>query len=351
MAEIDARIPLMFDTSTIYNPVKAQADQIALQKGRNDLQKAEFEQSMQPFQRQKAMDEQSLNGLKVAAAKTDHALRLLDAAQDPSQWGAVRNTIIQDGLAKPNEIPEMYSPAFVQKARMAHMDLKDKLDNQFRNAQLALQREDLTERRADRKEDRALRDRYYDILEKNALTKAGETVDPDTGEIIPSLPNKPMPQTAQKALLEDLHNYRQTVSALNLALGGKVGEAQGDKEATGIKGYLPEGILQRIDPEGVDTRAAIANLGSMVIHDRSGAAVTASEYPRLKPFIPKETDRGDVLQKKLRRFAEEYKKDIEEKMDLAKQQGYKTPQLQIDEIPSLPSSQPSSGKTIKWGDL
>jgi len=218
MAEIDARIPLMFDTSTIYNPVKAQADQIALQKGRNDLQKAEFEQSMQPMQRQKAMDEQSLNGLKVAAAKTDHALRLLGAAQDPAQWANVRSAIIQDGLAKPNEIPEMYSPAFVQKARMAHMDLKDKLDNQFRNAQLALQRENLGDRRADRKEDRELRNRYYDILEKNALTKAGETVDPDTGEIVATKKNVQLPVGALKLQEEALDNLA-TAKSIDADLG------------------------------------------------------------------------------------------------------------------------------------
>lgn len=199
MADIDARIPLMFDTSTIYDPNKAEAEKLALQKSR-------FEQSMQPFQRQKAMDEQSINNLKVAAAKTDHALKLLDAAQDPTQWGQVRGALIQDGLAKANEIPEMYSPAFVQKARMAHMDLKDRLDNQFRNAQLGVQREDLAARREDRKEERAQRDRYYNILEKNAYTKAGETVDPDTGEIVATKKAVALPVGALKLQEEALDN-------------------------------------------------------------------------------------------------------------------------------------------------
>ena len=343
MAEIDARIPLGFDTSTIYDPVKAEARQLEIQKAKSDLQKASFEQSMQPFQRQKAMDEQSLNGLKVAAAKTDQALKLLDAAQGPDQWQQVRASILQNGLAKPNEIPEVYSPAFVQKARMAHMALKDRLDNQFRNAQLALQREDLTERRADRKENRDLRNRYYDILEKNALTRAGETVDPDTGEIVPTKPTKPMPSAMQTGLLKDVTSYKRAISALNLAMGGKVGSAQGDKEATGLKGYLPEGLLQRIDPAGVDTRAAIADLGSLEIHDRSGAAVTAAEYPRLKPFIPKANDDGPTVQKKLRRFAEIYKQEIADRINLADQQGYKTPELQLDEVPALPSSESSAG--------
>jgi hypothetical protein len=211
MAEIDARIPLMFDTGTIFDPNKAEAEKLALQKSK-------FEQSMQPFQRQKAMDEQAINGLKVAAAKTDQALKLLDAAQDPAAWAQVRAGIIENGLAKPNEIPEMYSPAFVQKARMAHMDLKDKLDNQFRNAQLALQREDLGEKRADRREGRELQSRYYDILEKNAQTKAGQMVDPDTGEIVSTKKNVQLPVGALKLQEEALDNLA-TARSVDADLG------------------------------------------------------------------------------------------------------------------------------------
>lgn len=261
MAEIDARIPLGFDTSTIYNPVKAQAQQLQIQKAQSDLQKADFERSMQPFERQKAMDAQQINGLKVAAAKTDHALRLLDAAQDPSQWTNVRNTIIQEGLAKPNEIPEMYSPAFVQKARMAHMDLKDRLDNQFRNAQLALQREDLGEKIAGRREDRELRDRYYDILEKNALTKAGETVDPDTGEIVPTKKNVQLPVGALKLQEEALDN-------LSVARGI-------DADLGAFEGQLEKGDLNLSLGKNITSRAR--NLvGASTPESRNFASFKAS---------------------------------------------------------------------------
>ena len=60
--------------------------------------------------------------------------------------------------------------------------------------------------------------------------------------------------------------------------------------------------LNRLDPKGTVTRAAIADIGSMIMHDRSGAAVTASESPRLKPFIPLITDSVDTAKKKLERL-------------------------------------------------
>jgi hypothetical protein len=68
-------------------------------------------------------------------------------------------------------------------------------------------------------------------------------------------------------------------------------------------------MLQRIDPEGVNTRAYIADLGSMIVHDRSGAAVTASEMPRLKPFIPKSTDTAEAVQDKLKRFIRAFEQE------------------------------------------
>lgn len=49
-------------------------------------------------------------------------------------------------------------------------------------------------------------------------------------------------------------------------------------------------VNQRRDPEGTRARQLLANLASMEIKDRSGAAVTVSEFPRLAPFIPNAYD-------------------------------------------------------------
>lgn len=127
-----------------------------------------------------------------------------------------------------------------------------------------------------------------------------------------------LPAAIGSKFMENSQNLRMAENALDLI--GK------HKEATGVKGYLPDPLLQRIDPNGVDTRAAVANLGSMVIHDRSGAAVTASEFPRLRPFIPSATDAPDVVKKKLTQFVTEYKKINQEMTEFYKESGYDIPE-------------------------
>jgi len=76
--------------------------------------------------------------------------------------------------------------------------------------------------------------------------------------------------------------------------------------AMGLKNILGDEINQRLDPNGIDARAAVANIGSLIIHDRSGAAVTAAETPRLKPFIPMPTDGADAAIKKLKLLRQQY---------------------------------------------
>lgn len=73
------------------------------------------------------------------------------------------------------------------------------------------------------------------------------------------------------------------------------------------KKYLGIGMLankfislaDRLQPEGVPLRAAISDLSSAIIHARSGAAVSALEFDRLRPFIPSETDSVRVAFNKL----------------------------------------------------
>lgn len=73
-------------------------------------------------------------------------------------------------------------------------------------------------------------------------------------------------------------------------------------EAVGLSRMAGDAVNQRIDPKGVDARAAIADVGSLLIHDRSGAAVTISETPRLLPFVPMVTDSPAAAKKKLNRL-------------------------------------------------
>ena len=112
--------------------------------------------------------------------------------------------------------------------------------------------------------------------------------------------------------------------AINLLQGKDLPGMEGDVSATGLKGYLPTGMLNRLDPQGVSTRAEIADIGSLKLHDRSGAAVTASESPRLMPFIPLATDDAVTALKKLQRLKLEVNNETSAMRDIySKDQGYK----------------------------
>lgn len=88
--------------------------------------------------------------------------------------------------------------------------------------------------------------------------------------------------------LKELERYPQAVGGAR-ALG----------DVVPFLGGVSDYVNQRADPRGVAARAQIANIGSLVIHDRSGAAVTISEFPRLAPFVPRVGDTPQVIRTKL----------------------------------------------------
>lgn len=109
---------------------------------------------------------------------------------------------------------------------------------------------------------------------------------------------KRIPAQVQSGYVDNRKAITQIDSAIALI--------QKRKDALGLKNKLGDDINQRLDPEGIPTRAAVANIGSLLIHDRSGAAVTAAEQPRLMPFIPSVTDTADAAVKKLQLLKEQY---------------------------------------------
>ena len=116
---------------------------------------------------------------------------------------------------------------------------------------------------------------------------------------------KQIPVSVTTAILDNEKSLSQIDRALALTSGAGTAGSKADPSATGIKGYLPDVILNRADPSGVEARAEIGDIGSLIIHDRSGAAVTAAESPRLKPFIPLISDDAETLKKKLNRLKAE----------------------------------------------
>ncbi len=128
---------------------------------------------------------------------------------------------------------------------------------------------------------------------------------------------KPLPAAQAKAWTEN----NKSMNFIDDALKAVDEYPQG----LSVTNVLGNTIRSRTDPKGVDVRALVGNIGSLKVHDRSGAAVTAAETPRLTPFIPQPTDNAATVKKKLHLFKREYQLMQQEIVDLANTQGYKNP--------------------------
>ena len=127
---------------------------------------------------------------------------------------------------------------------------------------------------------------------------------------------KPIPDKINASVLENHQAINKLDDALDLL--------ESNKDAIGLKGNLGQFLLNKLDPKGIDTRAAIADIGSIVLHDRSGASVTIAESPRLLPFIPTPSDDYNAAKGKLtrmRKYASEEQDAI--KATYSKDQGFK----------------------------
>jgi hypothetical protein len=119
---------------------------------------------------------------------------------------------------------------------------------------------------------------------------------PGTGQ--PARPYEKMDSTTKRTLAENNVALQKIDRALALV------EQRG--QSFGSQNYLGDSLQQRLDPNGVEARAAVADIGSQKLHDRSGAAVSASEAPRLMPFIPTATDTPAAVKTKLQGMRREY---------------------------------------------
>ena len=161
-------------------------------------------------------------------------------------------------------------------------------------------------------------------------------VDPRAGTATPVMgPNgqpltkpvnlKEIPATVNTKMIE----ARQGLSNLDAAI--KAVEA--NPGAFGLENAIPgmqslKGASPRwADQNAIDARAQVANIGSLKLHDRSGAAVSASEFPRLQPFIPSASDSAETAATKLRQM----KRIAEEELGLytdtySAENGYRVPE-------------------------
>lgn len=143
---------------------------------------------------------------------------------------------------------------------------------------------------------------------------------------------KTLPAAQSKAWMENGSAMKQIQKTLL--------EVTGNKGAFGIKNVAPDVLIQRLDPKGVKARAMVADIGSLKIHDRSGAAVSAMEFPRLRPFVPDvQRDTPETIITKLQSFYEQYEQMQQEILDLAESQNWRSPALRRNmEGPTLAPS-------------
>lgn len=178
-----------------------------------------------------------------------------------------------------------------------------------------------------------------------------EVTGPDGQPLRKSPPLKPIPQGAADAILTNRRALEQIDRAIALVEGKDVGGAKGDKAATGVKGYFPSSVLNRLDPLGIDARAEISDIGSLKIHERSGAASTLQEMKRIDPFIPSATDNQETNLKKLRRLRTEVQAEADGLEGMyVPEQGYRAPPAkasgQISALP-LPEGRPTASNLTK----
>lgn len=107
-------------------------------------------------------------------------------------------------------------------------------------------------------------------------------------------------QNVPQYVVEGLAHNERTKSVIQSALASL--QTPEGKNAVGMKAMLPQAIVNKLDPKGINTRADISDIGSMTVKDRSGATVTIAEEPRLMPFIPSASDDDKTVTKKLTRM-------------------------------------------------
>jgi hypothetical protein len=172
----------------------------------------------------------------------------------------------------------------------------------------------------------------------------GGTVNVDTGEFKPVKQGgvdigvkpkdlKPVPPTINTAMTQNQVVLNKIARAEELLTK--------TPEATGMfKGMMPDAILNRTDKEGTATRAALAELAATKVHDLSGAAVSVSEFGRLKPFLPQPTDNADTLRTKLAGMKTEVEDIVNATNQIySEEQGYK-PIPSLAPKPTAPADAP-----------
>ncbi|WP_371435401.1 hypothetical protein [Polaromonas sp.] len=325
---------------------------------------------------QKFQGEQAKTARETEKAKLEAGLKHFEAigqimggVSDQASYDTARQRAAQMfGPEMAQKIPPVYDPSTVARNQQQAMSVKEQLEQQYKRLTFGeTQRHNMATEGNQAGSLEVARgnlgvSRNRLLMDQNApkgqivQTADGPMLaDIRTGEARPVTvdgqqvrkPGKDIPPNVNKSIIEN----QQNISKIDRALAAITARPNSLGPQYAIPGAEMAG--QYLDADGVDARAGVADIGSLILHDRSGAAVTASETPRLRPFIPAASDDAAPAKKKLQRFKEIY----EEEAGLLSQtygadQGYKeSPALRSREraptsgvAPGAPQTQ---GKTVK----
>lgn len=247
--------------------------------------------------------------LKDRMSSSARFLKKLPPEQLPAAWAKFKADLTKDGYDT-TDVPEQPTPEALDVMEKANVPQKE-ID------QVKLENDKLAEEK-----------RWHDMQKEMAKDKAANgggglttawtdnglvVVDKKTHTYVPTAPAggpggpaQPVPRQLPFQVNEAINKNMMALAKIDAA--EKAIDAY--KNATGLlKGMAQTtdagaALLNKADPKGVEARAAISDIGSLLLHDRSGAAVTVSEAPRLKPFVPLGTDSYKTVKAKLRRLRE-----------------------------------------------
>lgn len=319
----------------------------------------------------KALLESHKTKLETGLKQYEAMAQVMSGVKDQASYDQAKQQAAQImGPEAAASIPPVYDPAAVEAGRLKAMGVKDQMEFHYKEISSKLDADKFGETVRNNKDQtattqrgqnmtantaaagRAQADRHFNATPKGQVTQtdAGTMlVDPRTGQATPvTLAGQPLgaklkeiPASVNTAIIANSQSLSQLDKTIALLEGKSISGQVGDSAATGIKGYLPQQMLNAIDPQGIDARAGVADIGSLKLHDRSGAAVTASESPRLMPFIPLATDSNATALKKLKRLKQEVEGESAAMGDTySKEQGYRpNPVLARNAAP--PAGKPS----------
>jgi len=171
-------------------------------------------------------------------------------------------------------------------------------------------------------------------------TKGTKTVQVNPDGTQTDIPGSVIKKTKEvpAKIVDGIMDMRETARKIKLAQ--ELIEDEDAQEGVGVVqgNVLPDIVLNE---KAQQLRALLADLGSAKVLERSGAAVTASEEARLKPYVPRPGDSEEVIRTKLKNFFREYTgrmSDIE--LFFSPDRGY-----QKFEFPEI--GEPDSGQSVQ----